>query len=111
LEDELSDLVKECDYCKATPCLLSKVYKEMMYVAEEMEDEAENKEIRHAMYCFVSKKLWGRLGRGFRKRIPHCIMSEIHDAYPAKKGTTYVGFKASNDEVVSDGGRDDNNSD
>jgi hypothetical protein len=28
-----------------------------------------------------------------RKCIPQCIMSEIKDAFPAEKGTEYVGFK------------------
>jgi hypothetical protein len=97
-ENKVTDVVKECEYCKSIPCLLPYVYDEMMYLAEGMEDEAENKEIRHAMYYFVSKKLWGRLGCGFYKRIPHCIMLEIHDAYPAKKGTAYIGFKSTNDE-------------
>jgi hypothetical protein len=73
------------------------VYDKMMYIAEGMEDDAENKEIRYAMYSFVAKKLWRTLRKGFRKRIPHCIMSEIHDEYPTKKGTSYVGFKSSKD--------------
>jgi hypothetical protein len=53
------------------------------------------------LYSFVAKKLWGKLGQGFCKHIPHCIVAEIHDAYPAKKGTTYVGYK-------DDNGGDDN---
>jgi hypothetical protein len=67
----------------------------MMFIAEGMEEELENKAIRYELYRFVAKKLWGPLGKGFRKKIPHCIMAEIHDAYPAKEGTSYVGFKRS----------------
>jgi hypothetical protein len=51
------------------------------------------------MYTFVAKKLWGRLGRNVRKQIPHCILSEIHDAYPAGRGTAYVGFKSVDNAV------------
>jgi hypothetical protein len=100
------DVGKECKFCGAFPCLVNAVYGEMMFVAAGMEDEAENKEIRYALYTFVTKKLWGKLGRGFCKCIPHCIVAEIHDAYPAKNGTTYVGFKDNNGgdgDVVDDG--------
>jgi hypothetical protein len=97
-KDKVAEVVKVCEYCGASPCLVHYVYEEMMFIAEGMEDECQYKEIRYAMYCFVAKKLWGPLRKGFRKRIPHCIIAEIHDAYPAKKGTDYVGFK----DVVED---------
>ncbi len=32
--------------------------------------------------------------------IPHYVVSEIHDAYPAKNGTKYVGFKHFIDAVT-----------
>jgi hypothetical protein len=99
-----ADVAKICKFCGKSPCLLDKVYTEMMYVGEGMADfMADNKEIRHAMYCLVAKKLFGRLGYGVRKQIPHCIIAEIHDAYPAKKKSDYVGFK----EIGEDDGVND----
>jgi hypothetical protein len=79
-EDGVKDMfVKECKFCKSTSCLLPDVYDETIFLAEGMEEnEVPNKEIRYAIYCFVAKKLWGRLGRNVRQHIPHCIMSEIH---------------------------------
>jgi hypothetical protein len=58
--------VKVCKYCKCFPCVVnSGLYEEIMVVAEGMEDEAaNNKEIRHALYTLVAKKLFGRLGPG-----------------------------------------------
>lgn len=94
--EEIKDVVKVCKFCECTPCLLDKVYDEMMFVAEGYEDSGfTNKEMRFEMYSFVAKKLWGRLGRGVRKALPHCILSEIHDTFPEKKSSEYVGFKES----------------
>jgi hypothetical protein len=97
-EEEVSsveDIVKACKHCNQSPCVInSGLYEEIMCVGEGMEEvEANNKEIRHALYRLVVKKLFGKLGPGVRKQIPQCIMSEIKDAYPAEKGTEYVGFK------------------
>jgi hypothetical protein len=100
----LADVAKVCKFCGKSPCLLDKVYTEMMYVGEGMADfMADNKEIRPALYCLVAKKLFGRLGYGVRKQIPHCIIAEIHDAFPAKKTSDYIGFKdSSEDDGVKD---------
>jgi hypothetical protein len=43
-----------------------------------MEHLVTNKEKRYEMYAFAAKRLFGRLGRGVRKMIPHCVTSEIH---------------------------------
>lgn len=102
VEEEIKDVVKVCNFCGLSPCVLNKVYDEMMYVAEGYEDSGlDNKYIRYELYCFVTKKLWGPLGRGNRKVIPHCIMAEIHDAFPATKVTDYVGFKEAGEDSVS----------
>jgi SRSO17 transposase len=64
-----------------------------------MEDEAEdNKEIRHALYSLVAKKLFGRLGKSVMKQIPHCIVAEIHNVYPAKNKDADVGFEEACDD-------------
>jgi hypothetical protein len=41
----------------------------------------------------MSFKYHGKLGGGVRKKLPTCIVSEIRDAYPKKKGEEYVGFR------------------
>jgi hypothetical protein len=99
--EEPTDIIKECRFCGKAPCLVHNIYAEMMWVAAGMEDEVEDKkEIRHAIYSLVAKKLFGRLGKGVRKQIPHCIVAEIHEAYPAKNKDGYIGFKEAcdNDE-------------
>jgi hypothetical protein len=107
-EEAIADVVIKCRFCERNPCLVDVVYAEMMYIAEGMEDDVDdNKEIRYALYRFVSRKLFGRLGPGNRKGIPHCIMMEIHDAYPNSRGTKYVGFKQSG----NDGDKDADTSD
>jgi hypothetical protein len=56
-DDVVEDnVVKECKYCKSTPCLLPYVYDEMMFVAGGMEeDEVPNKEIRYDK-CVISRR-------------------------------------------------------
>jgi hypothetical protein len=94
--EAVADVVKACKFCENSPCLLNKdsFYEDMVYVAEGFEDcGLTNKQIRFELYGFASKFLFGSLGRGVRKKIPHCIIAEIHDVFPAKNVNEYVGFK------------------
>jgi hypothetical protein len=84
---------KACKYCNHNPCCLDKHYDELMEIGESMEEESNNREIRHALYREMANRLWGRIGRGNRRELPKCVIAEIHDAYPKNKGEVYVGFK------------------
>jgi hypothetical protein len=52
-----------------------------------------NKEIRFALYSYMSKVLHGYLGKGNRRKLPDCVTREVHDSYPKKNGETYTGFR------------------
>jgi hypothetical protein len=41
----------------------------------------------------MTNMMGGRLGKGVRKQLPKCVVGEIKDAYPAERGTQYVGFQ------------------
>jgi hypothetical protein len=84
---------KLCEYCTQAPCCMDDYYDEMMEIGTEMEGKHDHKEIRHAMYRHMARKLWGSLGKGVRRELPKCIIAEVHDAYPTKKGKAYVGFQ------------------
>jgi len=56
-----------------------------------------SKEIRFALYRTAAIFCFGHLGRGNRKELPTCVMSEIKDAFPAPSGEGYVGFKSEPD--------------
>jgi hypothetical protein len=95
-DGDISDIVKDCDFCNSIPCVLKRnnLFNELVALAEEYEDSGlTNKQIRFEMYSTVSKKLFGRLGHGVRKKIPHCVEAEIHDMFPEKKVIDYIGFK------------------
>jgi hypothetical protein len=67
--DELSEVIKDCRFCGRAPCLVHDIYSEMTFVASGMEGEHEdNKEIPHALYSLVAKKLFGRLGKSVVSR-------------------------------------------
>ena len=88
-----------CKYCLRMPCVASSEYESMMEIGVTMEaDEKPNNEIRFALYSYMSRVYFGQLGKGVRRQLPVCVVGEIHDAYPATKGTNYVGFKANKDE-------------
>jgi hypothetical protein len=73
------------------------VYDEMMILAEGMEeDEVPNKEIRYAIYCFVAKKRWGRLGRNVRQQIPLASCQRFNG-----RGTAYFGVRPVDDAAGS----------
>ena len=88
-----------CKYCLRMPCVASSEYESMMEIGVTMEaDKKPNNEIRFALYAYMSRVYFGRLGQGVRKQLPVCVVGEIHDAYPATKGTNYVGFKANKED-------------
>jgi hypothetical protein len=93
--------VKLCKLCEKAPCVVDDFYDDLMSLGADMEDHCSHKQIRHVLYRFAAKKLWGRLGAGNRRELPRCVLSEIRDAYPATKGTEYVGFQG-----VADGGNE-----
>jgi hypothetical protein len=84
---------KECNYCHNYPCCLGIHYDDLMEIGAAMEEDHSNKEIRHALYREMATRLWGRIGKGNRRELPKCVVAEIHDAYPTKKGEAYVGFQ------------------
>ena len=87
-----------CKYCLRMPCVASSEYESMMELGVSMEaDNKANNEIRFALYSYMSRVYFGHLGQGVRKKLPVCVVGEIHDAYPATNGAAYVGFKAKDD--------------
>ena len=85
-----------CKYCLRMPCAFRQEYDTLMEIGASMEaDNRSNTEIRFALYAHMSHAYFGRLGAGNRKKLPACIVGDIHDAYPAEAGTEYVGFKES----------------
>jgi hypothetical protein len=86
------DIPKVCNYCHMIPCCMDEHYEDMMEVGLQMEGHG-NREIRHAMYRYMARALWGSIGKGVRRELPKCVIGEVHDAYPKKKDEAYVGFK------------------
>jgi hypothetical protein len=84
---------KHCQYCDRAPCVMDEHYDHLMAIGTEMDEDFDNKEIRYAMYREMSNTLWGPLGKGVRKQLPKCVVAEIHDAYPTRRGEKYVGFR------------------
>jgi hypothetical protein len=91
---------KKCNYCEFAPCIMNVHYDDLMCMGCDIEaeqyaesGEVDNKAIRYALYREISNRMWGRLGKGVRKELPKCVIGEIHDAFPTKKGESYVGFK------------------
>lgn len=98
-EDTVSGLLDDatkvvCKYCKLDPCFLEECYPRVfLEVGLDCEEQGStNKEIRFNMYCEASSMWSGHPGRGKRFKLPHCVVSNIHDAYPSSDGA-YVGFK------------------
>lgn len=91
---------KKCKYCEHAPCVMNANYDDLMCMGCDIEveqiadkGESDNKAIRFALYCEMSNRIWGHLGKGVRKQLPKCVVGEIHDAFPAQRGQSYVGFK------------------
>jgi hypothetical protein len=89
----------DCKLCDMIPCPMDEFYDDMMFLGAEMEEYCTHKQIRHALYRFMSNKIWGILGRHNRRELPKCVLAEIRDAYPAEKGIEYVGFKTAGEDT------------
>lgn len=100
------DNTPPCTYCGETPCFLEHpfddtngspdytLYNCLMEQGETMiESGMSTKEVRFSLYRTAAIFCFGNLGRGNRREIPQCIMTEIKDAYPAATGEQYTGYK------------------
>lgn len=84
-----------CVHCRRNPCIWDQEYDTILEICESLEEEKKlHHEIRFQLYMHMTRALHGRLGKGNRKELPRCVISEIHDAYPS---LDYVGFKESSD--------------
>ena len=78
-----------CWYCNKQPCvieILNPMLDELLHTYA----GSSNKTIRYFMYEESSSMLNGYLGKGVRKRFPHCVEERIRSLAPSQ---TYTGFK------------------
>jgi hypothetical protein len=97
-----------CKFCGMAPCFVDINYEDLFVgVGTDLEELGlKNKEIRHGMY-HEAFRLWkGHVGAGICYKLPHCITSNIHDAYPEANGD-YVGFKKGTRNIGDDESKND----
>ena len=91
---------EECKYCHEVPCFYLQREEEIGNYSEylfDMEDMG-NKEKRFRMYRYMSQLYEGFLGKGNRKELPYCLVSEARDCFPKEKDDVYTGFKEATEE-------------
>jgi hypothetical protein len=95
--EEPFDPSKLCDFCGYNHCWMLDHYRNLVILGTELEESEvySNKEIRFHLYREFAHMYWGKLGAGNRRKLPHCVVAEIHDAYPKSGDEDYVGFKPS----------------
>lgn len=87
--------LQECGFCNETPCVITGCYDMLCQLGDSKQSIGmSNREIRFELYREATRFLHGFLGKGNRRQLPLCVIGEIHDLYPAEKGTKYTGFKA-----------------
>jgi hypothetical protein len=85
-----------CDFC---PCILEQgLYDLLSEGVSLLEDDGHDihairRQVRYDMYRKASNFIFGRLGKGIRKKLPDCVVSEIRDFVPENDKTSYVGFR------------------
>ncbi len=87
-----------CQFCLITPCLFLQWQEEverdeaLMYPAET------NKAKRFIFYRRMTRRLYGHLGKGIHKPLPHCFVQGARDLYPNGEAEgVYTGFKQGRD--------------
>jgi hypothetical protein len=81
-----------CRFCLNTPCIFLQHQEELERIMEEMHPHATNRTKRFHMYRRMSRELNGPLGKGVRKRLPHCFVQGFRDLYPSEDDT-YTGYR------------------
>jgi hypothetical protein len=93
-EEQTESSNQFCMECGYTPCIVLQEYNNITEIGETHEEMGKsNNEIRFALYGYMSKALYGYLGKGNRRKLPGCVIREVHDSYPEKDGETYTGFR------------------
>jgi hypothetical protein len=85
---------KPCIMCGYTPCVFLQEYDTVMDICmmHEMLGKS-NKQICFELYRYMVRVIYGYLGKGERKKLPECVIQEIHDHCPNPDGEDYVGFR------------------
>ena len=77
-----------CVYCNSSPCILDQGLYDLLSEGGLLHDDGQDdmkyiqKQIRYDMYRKASQFIYGPLGKGNRKQLPQCLVSEIHDFAP-----------------------------
>ena len=87
-----------CSYCGNHPCVLEDLDEMLISIVDTYKDWKTNKQIRYKMYSDSTRVIYGSgLGKGVRKKLPHCVQKRVHSLAPDEK---YVGFKDAKDEAT-----------
>jgi hypothetical protein len=79
--------------CKNLLCLFLQYQDKLERHVDIMYPEVTNKQKRyHIMYCHMSRRLLGHLGKGKRRPLPECFTQGLRELFPSED---YVGFKPS----------------
>jgi hypothetical protein len=89
-----------CPQCSDSPCQFLQWQEELEKCVTVMTPDLTNKEKRYRLYCHVSRRRHGMLGKGNRRPIPSCLEQGMRDLYPSEK---YTGYKSAYDSGPDDG--------
>ena len=84
------DIMLECIHCGNQPCVVTELEPMFTSILQTYGDIKSNKQIRFQMYSDTIRYIHGPgLGKGVRKKPPHCVVKTIHSMAPSDK---YTGF-------------------
>ena len=94
-EDNAKGTYDICRYCENDPCVSEEHLNMLASLFDTYRDWKTNRQIRFCMYSNCVKAIHGPgLGRGVRKKLPHCLERKIREMAPDEK---YTGFIDTND--------------
>jgi hypothetical protein len=83
-----------CGFCLITPCLFLQWQKDIERSEAHMDPEETNRLKRFNFYRRMRRELYGHLGKGVCKPLPHCFVQEARELYPNNKAEdVYTGLK------------------
>ena len=65
----------------------------METIDEDPDNQMTAKKIRYTLYRHAIAYMYGHLGRGNRRQIPQCVLTDIHDIAPEKDKKDYTGYR------------------
>ena len=98
-DEERNEGTESCRYCGNHPCFVAELDEMLVSIVDTYSTFKSNKQIRFKMYSDSVRFIYGSsLGKGMRKKLPHCVQCRIRSLAPDESYTGYKDAKSNDND-------------